>query len=154
MHYPAYCSHPLGDCNDKNPMKDPAAWMRANLEPLWGTVADFIVFGHLHAAEITWPVVNGVVTKKSYADPQAPVYMLLGTAGAVRSVEGGWRACPFGRGRWNARHLLNKRFPLCCCPAILQGFQGPWHPVQPDWSAFREQEYGGYYHVTNCMSAQ
>ena len=22
------------------------------------------------------------------------------------------------------------------------GFQGPFHPVQPEWSAFREQEWG------------
>jgi hypothetical protein len=176
MHYPSYCSHPLGewegggggtsgdrrrcscrvarptvrvarptsfsrlvagDCNDKDPVRDPAAWMRANLEPLWRVSGipqvtlllvnycptgaftgsrrlhlcrpqkhgvDFVIYGHLHAIEVTWPVFNGTVTAKNYRDPAAPVHLLLGTGGA--------------------------------------SFQGPWHPVQPDWSAFRLQEWG------------
>ena len=36
-----------------------------------------------------------------------------------------------------------------------QGFQGPWHPVQPDWSAFREQMWGyGTLQFRNATLAQ
>jgi hypothetical protein len=65
---------------------------------------DFVIYGHLHAIEVTWPVFNGTVTAKHYRDPAAPVHLLLGTGGA--------------------------------------SFQGPWHPVQPEWSAFRLQQWG------------
>ena len=62
MHYPAYCSHPLGDCNNVNPAKDPAAWLRANLEHLWkvGAVLWFysclFVLGANHIFRLQWYV--------------------------------------------------------------------------------------------------
>ena len=53
---------------------------------------DFVVYGHVHAVETTWPVYNGTVMQRNYADPLAPIHLLLGTGGAA--FQGQWRPQP------------------------------------------------------------
>ena len=102
MHYPSYCSHSYdggGGCIHDAPL------MRAQLEALWlAAGVDAVLFGHIHAAEVTWPVYNATPTQLNFSRPAAPVHFLIGMAGA--------------------------------------GYLGPWQPVQPPWSAWRDQVYG------------
>lgn len=81
MHYPSYCSHSFdsgaGGCTHG------AAAMRAELEPLWRAAGvDAVMYGHIHAAEVTWPVFNASVVQHDYVAPAAPVHFLIGMAGA------------------------------------------------------------------------
>ena len=40
----------------------------------------------MHAYERTWPVLNGSAVGTSYAQPKAPVHMVLGNAGDVEGL--------------------------------------------------------------------
>lgn len=81
MHYPSYCSHSYdgaGGCIHDAPL------MREQLEPLWLKYrVDAVMYGHIHAAEVTWPVVNATPTQTNFIRPQAPVHFLIGMAGAA-----------------------------------------------------------------------
>lgn len=49
---------------------------------------DVVQVGHLHNYERTWPIYKGKAVKAGanhthYIDPQAPVYVVQGTAGAL-----------------------------------------------------------------------
>jgi hypothetical protein len=89
MHYPSYCSHTFdggaGGCIHGAPV------MRAQLEPLWRQFGvDAVLYGHIHAAEVTWPVYNASVVQFNYESPAAPVHFLIGMAGA--GYLGPWQA--------------------------------------------------------------
>ena len=74
MHYPSYCSHTY---NGGGGCIDPAPVMRKELEALWVSVGvDVIMFGHIHAAEHTFPVINAVPTqvRASFLLPPWDVY--------------------------------------------------------------------------------
>ena len=54
-----------------------------DFEPLLAEFAVDIFFaGHDHNYECTWPVYQGKPTSRTYNDPEAPVHVLSGTAGA------------------------------------------------------------------------
>lgn len=61
MHYPSYCSHTYnggGGCIDAAPL------MRKELEALWVDVGvDVVMYGHIHAMEVSYPVINAVPTQ-------------------------------------------------------------------------------------------
>jgi hypothetical protein len=88
MHYPSYCSHSYnggGGCIDAAPR------MRAELEAAWVAAGvDAVLYGHIHAAEVTWPVVAAQPTQLSFVNPKAPVHFLIGMAGA--GYLGPWQA--------------------------------------------------------------
>lgn len=84
QHYPSYCSWTFGvptppmfgDCQAD------AAAMRAELEAGWAAAGvDLVLYGHVHAFEATWPVLNST-RRGGYADAAAPVHVMLGNAGA------------------------------------------------------------------------
>lgn len=41
--------------------------------------------GHTHHYQRSWPVAHGLPTQRDYVDPQAPVYIVSGIAGAQRT---------------------------------------------------------------------
>lgn len=51
---------------------------------------DLFVAGHLHNFERTWPVFKGNVTATSYADPAAPVHVVVGMAGDNEGLLNRW----------------------------------------------------------------
>ena len=107
MHYPSYCSHSYdggGGCIKAAPL------MRAQLEALWAAAGvDVVLFGHIHAAEVTWPTLGGVPTQTSFANPAAPVHFLIGMAGAgylgpwqpAQPAWSAWRHQVYGWTRWH-----------------------------------------------------
>jgi len=84
--------------------------MRKELEALWvQSGVDVVLYGHIHAAEVTWPVVNAHPTQTNFADPKAPVHFLIGMAGAgylgpwqaMQPVWSAWRNQVYGWTRWH-----------------------------------------------------
>ena len=68
-----------------------APLMRAQLEALWLKFGvDAVLYGHIHAAEVTWPVFNATATQNDFVRPAAPVHFLIGMAGA--GYLGPWQA--------------------------------------------------------------
>ena len=57
-----------------------------------------MLYGHIHAAEVTWPVFNASVVQYNYADPTAPVHFLIGMAGA--GYLGPWQAAQPAWSAW------------------------------------------------------
>jgi hypothetical protein len=85
--------------------------MRAQLEALWvSTGVDAVLYGHIHAAEVTWPVINAVPQQQNFKDPKAPVHFLIGMAGAgylgpwqaVQPAWSAWRNQVYG---WTRFHI-------------------------------------------------
>ena len=112
MHYPSYCSHSYdggGGCIHDAPL------MRAQLEPLWLKYrVDTVMYGHIHAAEVTWPVANATPTQLNFVKPQAPVHFLIGMAGAgylgpwqpAQPAWSAWRDQIYG---WTRFHVEGSR---------------------------------------------
>lgn len=113
MHYPSYCSHSFdsgaGGCVHG------AAVMRAQLEPLWRQYkVDAVMYGHIHAAEVTWPVFNATAVQFDYVAPKAPVHYLIGMAGAgylgpwqkEQPSWSAWRDQVFG---WTRFHIEGRK---------------------------------------------
>jgi hypothetical protein len=112
MHYPSYCSHSYdggGGCVHDAPL------MRAQLEPLWVRFGvDAVLYGHIHAAEVTWPVVNATPTQLNFDRPAAPVHFLIGMAGAgylgpwqpAQPAWSAWRDQVYG---WTRFHVEGRR---------------------------------------------
>lgn len=108
MHYPSYCSHSYdggGGCIHAAPL------MRAQLEGLWrASGVDAVMYGHIHAAEVTWPVFNATPTQFDFVKPTAPVHFLIGMAGAAylgpwqtpQPAWSAWRNQVFG---WTRFHV-------------------------------------------------
>lgn len=107
MHYPSYCSHSYnggGGCITDAPR------MRQQLEGLWvASGVDAVLYGHIHAAEVTWPVVGAVPTQLNFTDPRGPVHFLIGMAGAgylgpwqaAQPAWSAWRNQVYGWTRWH-----------------------------------------------------
>jgi 3',5'-cyclic AMP phosphodiesterase CpdA len=107
MHYPSYCSHTYnggGGCITDAPI------MRAELEALWRSAGvDAVLYGHIHAAEVTWPVFNATPTAFDWKQPTAPTHFLIGMAGAgylgpwqkTQPVWSAWRDQVYGFTRFH-----------------------------------------------------
>lgn len=133
MHYPSYCSHSYnggGGCITDAPL------MRAQLEPLWRKYGvDAVIYGHIHAAEVTWPVFNATPTQFSFDKPQAPVHFLIGMAGAgylgpwqpAQPAWSAWRDQVFGWTRFHAEGAASLTFDFF-------NYTQPIGAETPSWS--------------------
>jgi len=130
MHYPSYCSHSYnggGGCITDAPR------LRAQLEGLWAARGvDAVLYGHIHAAEVTWPVLNAVPTQLNFTNPAAPVHFLIGMAGAgylgpwqaAQPAWSAWRNQVYGWTRWRVEGSRRLEFD----------FFAFTNSSAPDWS--------------------
>jgi 3',5'-cyclic AMP phosphodiesterase CpdA len=112
MHYPSYCSHSYnggGGCITDAPL------MRRELEALWlAAGVDAVLYGHIHAAEVTWPVFNATPTQLDFVNPKAPVHFLIGMAGAGylgpwQAEQPGWSAWRYQVYGWTRWHVQGSK---------------------------------------------
>jgi hypothetical protein len=81
-HRPVYCS-----TNDHNDCDIGGPKFGQQLEPLFSQFkVDLALFGHLHNYERTWPVYQGQVSARSYANPSATVHAVVGMAGDIEGL--------------------------------------------------------------------
>ncbi|XP_004347902.1 hypothetical protein CAOG_04077 [Capsaspora owczarzaki ATCC 30864] len=88
-HRPIYSSQsgmsannvPISDCLN----------LQALLEPLLRKYGvDMMIVGHVHSAEVTYPVFNNTVVSTSYVNPGATVHVVTGSAGCPEGIESVW----------------------------------------------------------------
>lgn len=92
-HKPMYCStNDYYDCNIGR--HKIAASMEAILHE---ASVDLFLAGHLHNYERSWPVFNGTLTAKGYANPKAPVHVVVGMAGDIEGLTDKWLQAPTWR---------------------------------------------------------